>query len=89
MPLRWQAEIIRTGGRVCVCVNTSLQPVCAILTGGDGTPKKFDWPAGAEMALEEGVVAGISCDKTSVARLEHKPRFPGQPGIATPPGAGL
>ena len=68
---------------VCVYVNTAFSRVSATVAS------ELDRLAGAEMAQKEGLVAGSSGHQTPTARLEHKPGFAGEPGIAAAPGAGL
>ncbi len=74
---------------ICVYVNTVFSRVPATVVGGDKAFNELDRLAGAKMAQKEGLVAGNSGYQTPTARLEHKPRFAGEPGIAAAPGAGL
>ena len=75
--------------RRCVCVNTCFRRASVTVAGRDGHLQEFDRPTGAEVASEERLVAGSFGHKTSVARLEHKPGFTGQSGIAAAQGARL
>ena len=74
---------------VCVYVNTAFSRISVTVASGDKAANELDRLAGAEMAQKEGLVAGSSGHETPTARLEHKPGFAGEPGIAAAPGAGL
>lgn len=73
----------------CVYVNTVFPPRLVTVGSGDEARDEFDWPAGEEMAHEEGLVPGGSGRKAPTARLECQPGFPGEFGIAASPGSGL
>ena len=73
----------------CVYVNTVFSSAPVTVASGDKASHEFDRRAGAEVAQKERLVAGSSGHKTPITRLEYKPGFAGQPGIAAAQGAGL
>jgi hypothetical protein len=74
---------------ICVRVNTAFFSAPVTVASGDKALNEFDWPAGAKTAHKERLVAGIAGNEAATARLEHKPGFAGQLGVATAQSAGL
>jgi hypothetical protein len=84
-----QAKNVASFFANCVYVNTAFFSFPATVVNGDKASIEFDRFAGEKVAQKERLVAGSLGHKTSTARLEHRPGFTGELGIAAAQGAGL